>query len=87
MGFIPDVAPTLDYSHIPLTEQFASQGIRQIELDLFYDPEGGLYANRQALTFFGEDPASGVPALSEPGLKVLHVQEIDYETSCFTFVA
>ncbi len=87
LAFIPEVAPTLDYSHRPLTEQFSGLGIRQIELDIFYDPEGGLYANRQALTFFGEDPASGIPALSEPGLKVMHVQEIDYETSCVTLVA
>lgn len=87
LAFIPDVAPTLDYSHRPLTEQLSELGIRQIELDVFYDPEGGLYANRQALTFFGEDPASGIPALSEPGLKVMHVQEIDYETSCVTFIA
>ncbi|MCX2978654.1 phosphatidylinositol-specific phospholipase C1-like protein [Candidatus Marimicrobium litorale] len=84
---VPDVARTLDYGHPPLAEQFTSQGIRQIELDVFYDPKGGLYSNRQALVLVGEEPASGIPALNEPGLKVLHVQEIDYETSCYTFVA
>jgi len=87
LAFIPDVAPTLDYSHIPLQEQFATQGIRQIELDIFDDPQGGLYANRTILTLFGEDPASGIPELDEPGLKVLHVQDIDFETTCYTFVA
>ena len=87
VSFIPETALTLDYSHVDLNEQFTSQGIRQIELDIFYDPEGGLYAERQALALVGEDTASGIPALSEPGLKVLHVQEIDYETSCYTFVA
>jgi Phosphoinositide phospholipase C, Ca2+-dependent len=87
LAFIPDVAPTLDYTHIPLQEQFETQGIRQIELDIFDDPEGGLYANRPALTLLGEDPASGIPELDEPGLKVLHVQEIDYETTCYTFVS
>jgi hypothetical protein len=86
LGFIPDVAPTLAYTHIPLTQQFDEQGIRQIELDVFDDPEGGLYADRQARTLFGEPAASGIPELSEPGLKVLHVQEIDYETTCVTFV-
>jgi hypothetical protein len=35
----------------------------------------------------GEDPISGIPELDEPGLKVLHVQEIDFETHCFTFEA
>ena len=38
------------------------------------------------LTLFGEDPASGIPELDEPGLKVLHVQEIDFDTTCYTFV-
>ena len=87
LAFIPDVAPTLAYTHIPLTEQFESQGIRQIELDIFHDPEGGLYADHQGRTLFGEPAASGIAALDEPGLKVLHVQEVDYETTCYTFVS
>lgn len=87
LAFIPDVAPTLDYSHIPLQEQFETQGIRQIELDIFDDPEGGLYANRPALTLVGDDPASDAPEMYEPGLKVLHVQDIDFETTCYTFVS
>ena len=85
-SFVPDVARTLDYGHLPLAEQFTSQGIRQIELDIFHDPKGGLYSERQALVLVSEVPASGIPALDEPGLKVLHVQEIDYETSCYTFL-
>lgn len=87
LSFIPDLAPTLDYSHVPLQEQFESQGIRQIELDIFDDPQGGLYANHPARTLFGEDAASGIAELDEPGLKVLHVQDIDYETTCYTFVS
>jgi hypothetical protein len=87
LGFRPAVAPTLDYSHVPLTEQFEAQGVRQIELDIFYDPNGGLYADRQALILVGDDITSGIPELSEPGMKVLHVQEIDYETTCYTFVS
>ena len=39
-SFVPDVARTLDYGHLPLAEQFTSQGIRQIELDIFHDPKG-----------------------------------------------
>lgn len=87
LAFIPDLAPTLAYTHIPLTEQFNNQGIRQIELDVFDDPEGGLYADHQARTLFEEPAASGIAALDEPGLKVLHVQEVDYETTCYTFVS
>ena len=84
-NFDAELALTLDYEHVPLQEQFGAQGIRQIELDVFYDPEGGLYANHNALTLIGEDVASGIPELDEPGLKVLHVQEVDYETTCYTF--
>ncbi len=86
-AFDPDLAASLEYSHPPLAEQFSRQGIRQIELDIFHDPEGGLFATRRALALVGEDTASGIPELDEPGLKVLHVQEVDYETSCLTFVA
>lgn len=87
LAFIPDVAPTLLYTHVSLTEQFTDQGIRQIELDVFDDPDGGLYAQRRALSLFDESTASGIPALDEPGLKVIHVQEIDYRTTCYTFVS
>jgi hypothetical protein len=76
-----------EYTHRPLGEQFDELGIRQIELDVFADPEGGLYADRLALTLLGQDPASGEPALDEPGFKVLHVQHAEFETTCLTFVA
>ncbi len=88
LAFIPDLAATLEYTHIPLQEQFDTQGIRQIELDVFDDPEGGLYANHPIRTFLtGENAASGIAELDEPGLKVLHVQDVDYETTCYTFVS
>jgi Phosphoinositide phospholipase C, Ca2+-dependent len=83
---IPTIASTLEYTHVPLPEQFETQGIRQIELDVFHDPDGGLYANHPVRETFGGDAASGIFDLDEPGLKVLHVQDIDYETTCYTFV-
>lgn len=76
-----------EYENLPLAQQLESQGIRQIELDVFADPDGGLYADRLALTLIGQDAASGEPALDEPGFKVLHVQHADFETTCLTFVA
>lgn len=87
LSFDRDLTTTLEYTHIPLTEQFQSQGIRQIELDIFHDPEGGLYAERKERIIFEKDTASGIHSLDEPGLKVLHVQEVDYETTCYTFVS
>jgi len=87
-GFDSDLARSLEYTHIPLREQFDTQGIRQIELDVFDDTDGGRYANHPIRTFLsGEDAASGIPELDEPGLKVLHVQDVDYETTCYTFVS
>jgi len=77
-------ADSLEYTALPLQDQF-DQGVRQIELDIFADPEGGLYAERPGLAFIGEDPVSGLPELDEPGLKVLHIQGLDFETHCLTF--
>ncbi len=85
-AFSEPLAQSFEYTHLPLEEQFATQGIRQIELDVFTDPEGGLYATRAGQRAATGDGASGVPALDEPGLKVLHVQDIDFGTTCFTLV-
>jgi hypothetical protein len=76
----------IEYTHVPLPQQFDEQGIRQIEIDVFADPMGGLYAHREGLAIIGENPDSGIPALSQPGFKVLHLQDIDFETTCLTFV-
>jgi hypothetical protein len=75
------------YDHPPLTEQFETQGIRQIELDVFYDPAGGLYASPYALRFVTNDPNARLLELEAPGFKVLHVQDVDYRSVCPTFVA
>jgi hypothetical protein len=85
------LAESIDYSHRTLPEQFGRLGIRQIELDVFRDPEGGLFAkpsSRTTLMNLGRDPgpdpnADGV--LDKPGLKVLHVQDVDYATTAPTF--
>lgn len=81
---------TIQYTHLPLPEQF-DLGIRQIELDVFADPEGGLYADPLGASLAEElglpaDPdfdSTGV--METPGLKVLHVQDIDFRSSCLTF--
>lgn len=86
---LPPVADLFDgllYTHKPLAEQFSTQGVRQIELDIFADPDGGLFANRQGQRFIGQDEASGVPALDEPGFKTLHIQDLDFLSTCWTFV-
>ena len=81
---------SIDYTHRPLAEQFGELGIRQIELDVFHDPEGGLFAEpsfRKTLKTLGRDsgpdPNEG-GRLNKPGLKVLHVQDIDYASTAPT---
>ena len=51
---------------------------------VFYDPNGGLYSKRQALKFTGDPVDSGIAALSKPGYKVLHIQDLDFESTCLT---
>ena len=79
------------YTHYPLSEQF-DMGIRQIELDMFLDPEGGLYAEPVGDSIVEK---IGLPAdpdfdpndeMLQPGLKVLHTQDIDYRSLCLTFI-
>lgn len=74
-----------DYTHPPLEEQFDGYGVRGIELDIYYDPNGGLYYNRLANTLISEPVESGIPELLEPGFKVLHVPDLDYMTHYYTF--
>ena len=83
-SFDAALADTLDYEHLPLDAQL-DDGIRQLELDVFADPAGGHYAERGTNPLLGRDRASGVAELDEPGFKVLHIQDVDYESSCVTF--
>src|SRR4051794_939619 len=86
-------AESLDYTHRPLPEQFDKLGIRQIELDVYADPKGGLFARpaaRDMVKKGGKDPgpdpnAAGV--FDKPGFKVLHVPDIDYLATVPTFAA
>ncbi|MDP7026177.1 MAG: phosphatidylinositol-specific phospholipase C1-like protein [Candidatus Marinimicrobia bacterium] len=84
-SFMQDLATSIDYTHLPLEEQFTTYGIRQIELDVYPDPEGGLFANRLGNAFLGEPVASGIAALDSPGYKILHFPDVDFETHYITF--
>ena len=81
-------AAALDYSHPPLSEQL-DLGLRALELDLFYDPDGGRYAKplgQQLVRLAGKTPALFDPAgkMAAPGFKVLHIQDIDFRSNCLT---
>ena len=79
--------PTFDnllYSHASLPVQLDDQHVRGIELDVFPDPEGGLYADPLIRRAAGLPPLTD-PDWREPGFKVLHWADFDYGTSCVTF--
>jgi hypothetical protein len=84
-AFAPIVAEW-DYEQLPLTDGFADQGVRQIELDVWADPDGTIFSDRKSYEFAGLPADPGIPELHEPGLKVLHVHEVDVEATCWTFV-
>lgn len=75
----------VDYRHSTLEQQL-DIGVRSFELDVWSDPQGGNYARRPMLSTIGADPETGVPELEEPGLKVLHIAQIDAESTCWSFV-
>jgi len=72
----------LQYTHPPLKQQFGDQGVRQIELDVFADPEGGLYSSPLGLQVLNEDDQARIPELDAPGIKVLHIQDLDWNGTC-----
>ncbi len=76
----------LEYTHRPLMEQLSCGKVRQLEFDVYADPEGGLFSRRGGLALLGRDTDSGVPELTEPGFKVLHIPDVDYRTHCHTLV-
>ena len=86
-AFDASLASSIEYSHAPLDQQFDDEGVRQIELDVFADPAGGLYAKRGGPPIVGEPGDTDAAALTPPGFKVLHVQDVDFRSTCLTFVA
>ena len=80
-------AQGLDYGHRPLAEELDA-GARQLELDVVRDPQGGRFA--QPKTAFGKGVVptpAWAAAMARPGYKVMHMQDVDFRTTCPTFVA
>lgn len=81
-------AKALDYAHPPLGEQL-DMGLRGLELDVFYDPQGGRYAEPQGLELqrrMGLEPAAydAEGNMKTPGFKVLHITDVDFRSNCPT---
>lgn len=80
----PAQAISLDYAHPPLTVQLEA-GARQLEIDVLNDPDPGRYARPLGLRMAKGTTAYDLAPLTQPGLKVMHVQDIDYRSSCPLF--
>lgn len=78
----------LDYRHLPIDQQL-DMGLRALEIDVVYDPNGGLYAHPKGLEIEkqnGVTPPAYDPEglMQKPGLKVIHVQDIDFRSNVYT---
>lgn len=76
----------LDYEHAPLSRQL-DLGLRKLEIDIFHDPSGGRYSQPLGNQLLGMGGVSPLPhdtlgLMQSPGFKVLHVQDIDFRSSC-----
>ena len=80
----------LDYRHISIRAQL-DLGLRSLEIDVLYDPDGARFANPKGLEMVRAqgsepDPYNTEP-MNAPGFKVLHVPDIDFRSHCATFKA
>lgn len=86
--FEPEQGLTFEYSHRPLAEQLGQLNIRQVELDVFADPgPAPIFASPLGESIVKGPSSVPIAGMTEPGLKVLHIQDIDYRSTCLTFVA
>jgi len=85
----PGGADGLDYAHPPLAAQL-DEGARTIELDVYYDPKGGHFAHPPGALRKGYATSPWSPEaaaqMRHPGFKVMHLADIDFRSSCQTFV-
>ncbi len=82
-------AKALEYQHKTLTQQLDS-GARSLEIDILYDPIGGRYAHPFGNKILKERgntpwPYDTLNEMQQPGYKVLHIPDLDFRTSCYTF--
>jgi hypothetical protein len=83
----PGAAAGLDYRHAPLDRQLAA-GIRQFEIDIYSDSKGGRFAHPKVLDWVAaarlpaDAPNDSAAVMAAPGFKVVHVQDIDYRSTC-----
>ena len=75
----------LDYTNVPLANQLGDYGMRGLEIDIYNDPTGGQFYLRKINQFIPINDTSFIPELLLPGFKVLHIKDVDYNSTNYTF--
>ena len=83
------LANSLHYEHIPLEEQL-DLGVRSLELDVYLDPEGSRYSKPLGLSILQKMGLATNPfdlnnELTQPGLKIFHIQDFDFRSHQLLF--
>jgi hypothetical protein len=80
----------LEYSHIAIEKQL-DLGLRALEIDVVYDPEGGRYAHPRGIAAVAEShlppgpPYDPEGVMNKRGLKVMHIPDMDFRSNVYTF--
>ena len=75
---------SLEYWHAGFAEQL-NLGLRSLEIDVVYDPKGGMYAHPLGLTWTQNPAPYDSAEMMKPGFKVLHVPDVDFRSHAYTF--
>ncbi|RQO42548.1 hypothetical protein DBR39_01330 [Chryseobacterium sp. KBW03] len=79
-----DLKEGLNYNHPDFTEQLNAH-LRGLEIDVYYDPEGGRFTHPATYEVLKAKGATDLApfntkGLDQPGFKVLHMADIDFRT-------
>jgi Phosphoinositide phospholipase C, Ca2+-dependent len=86
MGSAED-AHELDFAEPPIAAQL-NMGARSLEFDVANDPKGGLYSHPAGEMMAMELVSDKyIHDMSPPGFKVIHILDIDFNSSCMTLVS
>ncbi len=78
---------SLEYHHASLTDQL-NGGVRQLEIDIVHDPQGGRFAHPRIVELTkqaGLPPDPGFDPqheMDKPGFKVIHIADLNQRSSC-----
>ncbi|MDX2131379.1 MAG: phosphatidylinositol-specific phospholipase C1-like protein [Planctomycetota bacterium] len=77
-------AQAIDYTHLRVADQLAL-GLRNLEIDICYDPDGGRYATPLGNKLLAASGATPKPfnadgSLDTPGFKVIHDTDFDFRS-------